>query len=397
MKILHLNDHYEKVGGAEILLFRALEALEKAGVSNVIIHQHPAAASDERRTYQVPELGKVSLSPHRKMLETLRQIVDREHPDVIHVHDIGNPDVIELCGRLRPTVQSVLNHSFYCPGGLKYLPRLGRVCKRPFGLGCIASAFLTGCNSIRPKILAASYRRSQRMLRSPRHPLFVTLSHYQARQLEANGIPPDRIRVLPPFTELPPEEAIGSRSSEPLLLFTGRAFPGKGLPVLIRALRHLNEPFRLVVDSDGPELAHSKKLAQRLGLSHSIDFTGWSSPSEHAGHYRDSRVVVIPSVWPEPFGLVGIEAMSYAKPVVAFRVGAIPDWLEDGETGFLIEPYDEDLLAGKIKFLLTHPSQAAEMGQKGRRRVQRLFSEEIYMANLLKIYKQVLSSKHGPG
>lgn len=398
MKILHLNDHYEGVGGAETILLNNLRVLEECGVENVVVHQHPSNESpSQRRTYCVPGLGEAGLSRDSRLLKTLEEILRNEQPDLVHLYDIGNPMIATLCCSSKPTIQSVLNHSFYCPGGEKYLPFLGKICHRPFGFGCLASAFLTHCNSIRPSILWSSYGRSRQMMGLGRHLIFLAPSDYQASCLAQSGCPRATVKVLHPFTPLPDLTLQGSarRASEPpLLLFVGRVVPQKGLHMLLRALSSVRSPFQLVVAGAGPDLGRNRALAAELGLRHRVNFVGWVNPERRAAYYRQASAVVVPPVWPEPFGLVGIEAMSYAKPVVAFRVGGIPEWLEDPITGFLIEPYHLRTMASKIDDLLRDPDGAREMGQTGRQRVQRFFSEEVYRASLLEIYEQTVRSFH---
>ena len=91
--------------------------------------------------------------------------------------------------------------------------------------------------------------------------------------------------------------------------------------------------------------------------------------------------------------MVGIEAMSYGKPVVAFDVGGIPEWLDHGVTGFLVPPWDLKEMAERISFLLDNPNVAHEMGVGGRRRVERDFTQETHIARLLDIYKKVIASR----
>lgn len=399
MKILHLNDHYARVGGAETILLNNLRVLEECGTENVVVHQHPSDESppQRRRAYCIPGLGEVRLSRDPRILKTLEEILRTEQPDLIHLYDIGNPMIATLCCSLKPTIQSVLNHSFYCPGGEKYLPFLGKICHRPFGLGCLSSAFLTHCNSIRPSILLSSYGRSRQMMGLGRRLIFLAPSDYQASCLAQSGCPPATVKVLHPFTPLPDltlQESARRTSEPPLLLFVGRIVPQKGLHMLLRALSAVQSPFRLVVAGVGPDLGRNQGLAAELGLQQRVNFVGWVNPEQRSAYYRQASVVVVPPAWPEPFGLVGIEAMSYAKPVVAFRVGGIPEWLEDLTTGFLVEPYHLRTMGSKIDDLLLDPDRAREMGQKGRQRVQRLFSEEAYLTNLLEIYDQTLSSFH---
>lgn len=394
MKVLHLNDHYQKVGGAEMILFRTLEALEQVGITNAVVHHHPIESQEVRRQlYQVPDLG--SFAPRRKgtMIKRLKEIVEKERPDVIHIHDVGEPSIPDTLSHLRPTVQSVFNHSFYCPGGLKYLPLARRVCQRKFGVGCLASAFLTHCNSIRPHILFHSYNRSRRTLGHKSPTLFLALSQFQMQCLIQNGCSPKTVRVLPPFTTLPERsDAETERTDTPILLFSGRLVPGKGFKVLLQVLRQIKSNFELVVDGAGAEREEAQKLSRQLGLQDRVRFIGWAPPDRHWACFRQASIVVVPSIWPEPFGMVGIEAMSYAKPVVAFRVGAIPEWLENDVTGFLIQPGDLAAMAEKIDFLLQNPSIARQMGQEGRQQVEQRFTPRQYVPKLLEIYREVMES-----
>lgn len=392
MKILHLNDHYKRAGGAETVLLHTLSALEEHGVENVVVHQHLASVSGKmRKLYRVDHLGDARPPHPERVRETFRQILETERPDLVHLHDIGNHDIVELSCRFSPTVQSVLNHSFYCPGGNLYLPWAHRICGRAFGPFCLASAFLTHCNSIRPAVLGSSYRLSHRMLReSDRHPL-LALSRYQADCLMKNGVAPERIHVLHPCTELPALSAAAiPRDADPMILFVGRIYPTKGLPLLIQSLRRVRSPFRLVVNGDGPGLASAQTLVQKWGLGTCVQFLGWAIPERHLQCYAECSMVVVPSLWPEPFGLVGIEAMSYAKPVVAFRVGGIPEWLEDSVTGFLIPPGNLKAMAEKIDFLIQNPKIAQEMGRRGRQRVGREFVSQNYVRRLFEIYHRAI-------
>jgi glycosyltransferase involved in cell wall biosynthesis len=117
---------------------------------------------------------------------------------------------------------------------------------------------------------------------------------------------------------------------------------------------------------------------------------GWLNQEKSSVYYHQASAVVIPSVWPEPFGMVGLEAMSYAKPVVAFHVGGIPEWLEDGVTGFLVPPGDVKGMAGKINLLLQNPKTAQEMGFRGREGVKEQFAADRYVAGLMETYHQCI-------
>src|SRR5262249_14827019 len=153
-------------------------------------------------------------------------------------------------------------------------------------------------------------------------------SHYVKQQATASGYPTGQLEVLPCFAEVP--ELPPADECRPTVLFVGRVVAEKGLDALLRAFALVTRPSRLAVVGDGLALARAGALAGGLGLGERVEFAGWATGARLARYYREAAVLAVPSLWPEPFGLVGLEAMSYGLPVVAFGVGGIPEWLEDG-------------------------------------------------------------------
>jgi type III pantothenate kinase len=128
-------------------------------------------------------------------------------------------------------------------------------------------------------------------------------------------------------------------------------------------------------------------LARNLGVEDRVRFTGWLDAGQLAQQLADASVVVVPSLWPEPFGLVGIEALAAGRPVVASATGGIGDWLEDGVSGLSVPPGDAGLLAAALNELLADPARQAEMGLAGKHAVQERFSPERHAAVLLEAYE----------
>ena len=123
-------------------------------------------------------------------------------------------------------------------------------------------------------------------------------------------------------------------------------------------------------------------MTRDLGLEDRVTWAGWVSPEKLDEYYREARVVAVPSRWPEPFGMVGLEAMQRAKPVVGFAVGGIPDWLNDGVNGFLIDPPSVGKFAVRLDTLLRDEQMAWEMGLQGLRKAGRDFSFQSYVERL---------------
>jgi glycosyltransferase involved in cell wall biosynthesis len=108
--------------------------------------------------------------------------------------------------------------------------------------------------------------------------------------------------------------------------------------------------------------------------------------------YAAADVVVVPSTLPESFGFVAAEAMSVGLPVIASRIGALPEVVEDRRTGILVNPDDALSLLAAMKALSTSPSQRVEMGRAGRERFERLFGGERYVNEFVELYEELLGN-----
>jgi glycosyltransferase involved in cell wall biosynthesis len=131
-----------------------------------------------------------------------------------------------------------------------------------------------------------------------------------------------------------------------------------------------------------------RRLARRTGVEGRVSFKGWLSSDQLAEEFANASVVVVPSLWPEPFGLVGIEALAAGRPVVASATGGIGDWLDDGISGLCVKPGDVHELAGALNELLADPERQRTMGMAGRQAVNTRFSPERHVAAILDAYRR---------
>jgi glycosyltransferase involved in cell wall biosynthesis len=104
---------------------------------------------------------------------------------------------------------------------------------------------------------------------------------------------------------------------------------------------------------EGPEFARCQRLAVKLGVP--TDFPGWVGPEHRLALLRNADVLIVPSLWPEPFGMVGVEAASLGVPSVAYRAGGMVDWLRSGESGELAEGFGVRALAQALQRALLDP------------------------------------------
>lgn len=174
------------------------------------------------------------------------------------------------------------------------------------------------------------------------------------------------------------------------VVFAGRVVAPKGVDVLIRAARAVEAEF--VICGDGWRLEKTRKLAHKLGVQERVRFEGWLDAGELARELAEASVVVVPSIWPEPFGLVGIEAFAAGRPVIASSTGGIGDWLKDGVNGLSVKPGDADALARALNELLADTDRQQEMGAAGKRMVEARFSPARHVAAVVEAYAHAHST-----
>ena len=144
--------------------------------------------------------------------------------------------------------------------------------------------------------------------------------------LVQNGIDPNRLHIAPCFL---PDGLLTQQPHDlpesPSILFVGRLDYEKGIPYLLKAVSNLDTPHRLRIVGDGSLMSDYVELSEKLKIQDHVEFLGWLTGEDLTEAYRAASVVVMPSIMAEPFGIVGIEAMAHARPVVAFDVGGISD------------------------------------------------------------------------
>lgn len=161
---------------------------------------------------------------------------------------------------------------------------------------------------------------------------------------------------------------------------------GKGVDVLLESLARVTEPYECVIVGDGSHRPTCERLRDRLGLQDRVQFAGFQPQAKLAEYYRDASLSVMSSLWPEPFGATGLEAMRCGLPVVAFDAGGIREWLLDGVNGFLVPWMDRDAYARKIEALLRDKALARQLGENGRRLASERFNFSTYIDGLEELF-----------
>jgi glycosyltransferase involved in cell wall biosynthesis len=394
MKTLHMTKKFAPTGGIETYVLNLLPLLERCGHENVVIYRQEDPRTppfDGKPIHHVPTTD----APSRDRAH-IAEIIHREQPTVIYLHDVYDPTLIKQVAEMVPTVGYV--HIFYpiCPGQGKLYHRDDTACTRPYGLGCVPAIYLRRCASARhPRNVYRIMQITKEYLEAYRSlPRVIVASTYMRDLMVQNGIEADRVEILPPhFIEVGNELEVASfPPNRHNILFAGRLEYEKGLPYLLEALRLVQFPCRLLIAGDGSLKNEYIRLVEKMGMTERVQFRGWLSAEELMATYERCTVTVMPTIMPEPFGKVGIEAMANGRPVVAFNVGGISDWLKDGYNGFLVPPLDVKQLAFRLNQILSDTNLAAQMGANARKYVVDHYSSTLHVDKLLHILETVVNS-----
>jgi glycosyltransferase involved in cell wall biosynthesis len=178
--------------------------------------------------------------------------------------------------------------------------------------------------------------------------------------------------------------------------FVGRLVAQKGCDHLLSAFATLvaeGAPVQLMVVGDGPLRPDLEARVRDLGLAGHVEFTGFRSDATTL--MASMHIVAVPSLF-EPFGIVAVEAMVQARPVVASAVGGLTETVEDGVTGRLVPPGDPQQLADALRDLVRSSSMRAQMGQAARQRALDLFSPERTITAYSQVYSELTVGSSPP-
>lgn len=388
MKILIATPHRNIVGGAETYVQALIPALAARGHEIAVLCDHPVALHQSMTIDSEADGLPFFYSTHlRKSREEWGKLADWK-PDVVYSQALESLDVERQLQLHFPAV--LYTHAYFgaCTTGRKcYAFPVIQTCTRKFGPACLLLHYPRRCGGLDPLFTWKLFREQ-----STRHALLrnyravLVASQHMHREFQVQGVDARNLHVLRlPLTERYTSSSPERRSASGRLLFLGRLVDAKGADVLIRAVpdaeTRLGRKLHLTIAGDGSELSKLQKLAQTLGIS--ADFPGWVQGPEKLQLMRDADLLVMPSLWPEPFGLAGIEAGSLGVPAVGFAVGGIPDWLIPGQTGELApaDPPTAEGLADAIARALGDPEHYNHLRREAFA-FSRQFSMETHITEL---------------
>lgn len=407
MRILMLSEFYPPlIGGTERHVQTLARELVRRGhhiaVATLMHKGSPEFEEDEgvnvyrisgwnrvlTRFYQDQDRQFHPPIPDPGVIAGLRHVIEQERPDIVHARKWMLYSFVGLkTWSKAKLVVTMHDYSLTCPT-VTYLHD-GQTCTGPGYLKCI-NCGISQYGKVKSFLMTSGLKFSNYL---PQHvdKYIAVSSAVRDAHIKGAGKRAKPIEVVPTFIPdnvldeanqierpafLPPEDNY--------ILFVGKENAIKGIDVLLEAYEGLSDlaPLILMISDFG---STSRKFPAGVTVvrnaSHAQVMAGW----------KHCAVGVIPSIWPEPFGQVVVEAMACGKPVVASAVGGIPDIVLDGESGLLIKPNEVSALREALRTLLLDSDRRSQMGKRGIERA-RLFTVGVVANRIEQIYMELLTT-----
>jgi glycosyltransferase involved in cell wall biosynthesis len=367
MKILFVSYYGWLFGGGETYLFALKDALEKRGhdvriLSSDYGKETHKIKSDYTFTTSKTKIGWVVNSLFSiKSLTSLRKILKEFNPDIVHISSVSNEVSPSITFALKhyPTIMPIMSRFTFSPD--KRLPWKSK----PY-------AYI---NTLTRRLLLHNIN------------LYTTVSASTRESIPKNKQPLEILHVGIKLLPYAPLEYYNN------ILFSGRIVREKGLGVLIDAMREIvkvNPSIELCVIGNGPELEKYKQSVEIYRLQGNVKFLGYIDNQKIGDYIIKTTLVVVPSIYEEPFGLSGIEAMSIGRPVVGSSIGGIPEWLNE-RGGKLVSPNNPAELSKTIIELLSNKENLIRISKSAHIEAQK-YSIDKRVKEIEKVYLALLQN-----
>jgi glycosyltransferase involved in cell wall biosynthesis len=397
MKVLLANKFFFDKGGPETVMFQERSSLMRSGQTVVDFSmederncESPFASHfvSQKEYRNGSKLSKIywalSLIHSREAVCKISALIAATRPDVVHCHNIYHqltPSIIGAAKSLGvPVVMTLHDYKVVCPTYLRQ--REGRPCSLCLN-GNFAQVLRNRCADGSVEASAVLYAEAvvHRWLGNyERVDRFLAPSRFM-RDAACHRFKSDKVLLL--YNGVDTVRIPSSSKDEKFVLYFGRLSKEKGIETLLRAHDELAR-WKLVVAGTGPLAETLQK--QNQGAS----FVGHLTGEVLEATVASSSLVVVPSEVYENCPMSVLESMAHGKPVVASRIGGIPELVVDGETGFLFEPGNVEELRQHVTRLMSDSALRAQMGAAARKRVETQFSINKHNADLASIYRSLV-------
>jgi glycosyltransferase involved in cell wall biosynthesis len=392
MKIVLVHNTYLEQGGEDVVFWQERELLRAAGHEVLEFHRDNHEMEQYSMVQRLTVVGRIVWSSD--CYDEFTTLLREQKPDVVHVHNtfpLISPSILWACQRENvPVVHTLHNYRLLCPGA--NFIRDGKPCEDCLQ-GNIWQSVAHGCyrdsraQTAAVALMLSVHRGKRTWTEAVDH--YIVLTEFARSRFVNGGLPSEKITVKPNCVDPDPGERAREGS---YALYVGRVSTEKGTPTLFQAWRQLPADLPLRIVGDGPAYAELQSEAANLGLKN-ITFVGRVPRDRVIQEMKGARVLVFPSQLYENFPLTILEAYACGVPVIASRLGAMAEVVQEGRTGLFFEAGNPDDLARTLKQAWEQPELLRALGRQARLEYEASYTAAANYRQLMAIYQRVIRDR----
>jgi len=407
MRILHIQKFFYQHGGGSTLFFKLSRLLKEKGHKIAYFSMHH---SQNKKTYWSKYfVSNINYDPNntdnnlKLFLRSLysvearikiRLMINEFKPDIAHIHDIYHhisPSILlELQARRIPVVQHLSDYHIISPNyNLFHNNQICEISKekkfyKSIFHKCIKQSYLSTMAEVMEKYFHEYMGWEKKLVDH-----FIAPSRFMKIKLIEFGMPSKKITILPHFIDYQTYKSKNEIGN--YILFFGRLSEEKGLELLVRVMDKLPN-IKLKIVGRGERETKLKNLIKQLKINN-VELVGFREGESLKKLIYGCRFTILPSLWYEVFGLSILESFASGKPVIASRIGGIPEVIEDGVNGFLCEPGNKDEFRNRILHLWNKKKLCKTLGRNARQWAIKNYNPGSHYEQLINIYQNIINKK----
>jgi len=390
-KLLWINDFSNFKGGVETYIANTVTQLnERESHESILLY-----SIDNKPDSEFLSMFSFS-APYTSKLSEQIQALD---PDIIYVQAVNDSKILDVVLSLHKRIKKFIyihDHKYFCLREHKITTLSGNTCKKMTGLNCISCLGFIGRKSNKESVIPIRYNSLTELTKTQKKLSYfdglLVGSEYLKQHIISHGLNPNNIHIIHQESQDDTSFNIDAKkyNKRPNFLYVGQLIKGKGVSLLIDAIKLIKDSgydkgVHIDICGDGNERDNLEAMVKNKGLSKNFTFRGKLTQSELSIYQKQTNLVIIPSIAPETFNLVGIESMKYGNAVIVSDVGGVSEWSSWGINSMRFDSGNVAFLANVILYFIDDPKLAKDLGLRGYRDFQEKFKQGTQIKKFLKV------------
>lgn len=390
MKVLFIHNHYKLAGGEDIAVKLQEELLiQKGDDVRVMLFDNSKIKNG------FPLITGINAIYNSSSKQQIAEEIASFKPDVIHIHNLfflASPSVLFAAHESRiPVIFTLHNFRLICCNA--FLLRNHAICELCTQKTMPLSGIKYKCyrSSHVQSALVTAITSVHKLIGTWKHKVhtYIALTEFGKAKLFNSSLhlPEGQMVVVPNFVS---DAGIGNEARQNFFLFVGRISPEKGVALLLECFSNLPQQ-NIVIAGDGPE---KEELEKKYSNLPNIKFYGQQSKAQVFALMKQTKAMIAPSIWFEGLPFTIIEALSTGTPVIASRLGAMTEIIQDGYNGFHFESGNaDDLRKAVLRFVELEQGEQEHIYRQSRQTYEDRYHPDVYYKSIKSIYKRAIANK----